>query len=487
MVDLLVIGAGIIGASTAWAAARAGASVAVVDRGGIAGATSSASSKLLHGGLRYLAMGDIGLVREAHAERRLNAQVVAPHLVWPLSFLVPVARDGPVALWKVRGGVWTYGALTRFADGRSGRIALEQARRRAPGLRTDGLRGVVLYHDHQTNDARLTVAALQAAAAHGAIVAPHVEVTALRVAGGRVSGAELVDRLSGAAMAVSAGAVVNATGPWVDQLRRMESPGAGTSVRLSKGAHLLLDGPEGWSAAVTTPLPGGRVSFAVPWEGMLLLGTTDEPFEGDPATVTAQDDDERQILAEAARSLAPELVAPGRVRSRFAGLRVLPVGAGSTAHVRRETVVSTGAGGMVSVAGGKLTTWRRIGLHAARAALGRPVPSTAEPVPGAAPLAEVERRIARDWPDLDPALRGRLARHHGLRALGVLERGREQPGLLERVHPDGPDIWAQAVEAVEREWAATPDDILRGRLSVAMRGLDDHDVRRRVSELLEGA
>ena len=184
-----MVGAGIIGASTAWAAARAGATVAVVDQGDIAGATSSASSKLLHGGLRYLAMGDVGLVREAHAERRVNAEVIAPHLVTPLDFVVPIRAGSPVPLWKVRGGVWLYGLLARFADGRNGSLPPADALRRVPGLRADGLDGTVLYHDHQTHDGRLTLSVLQAASALGAIVAPHVEVASLRVARGWVAGA----------------------------------------------------------------------------------------------------------------------------------------------------------------------------------------------------------------------------------------------------------------------------------------------------------
>ncbi|HEY0389465.1 MAG TPA: FAD-dependent oxidoreductase [Gaiellales bacterium] len=483
-----MIGGGAIGAATAWAAARAGATVAVVDRGDIAGATSSASSKLLHGGLRYLAMGDIGLVREAHHERRVNARIVAPHLVWPLPFLVPVGPDAPVPLWKVRAGVWLYGALARFADGRSGRVPVAEARRRAPGLRHERLNGAVLYHDHQTNDGRLTLAALQGAAAHGAVVAPHVEALALRMAGGRVRGADLIDRLSGATLAVTAGSVVNAAGPWVDEVRRLESPQAGTTVRLSKGAHVLLDAPDGWSAAVTTPLPGGRVSFAIPWEGMLLLGTTDEPYEGDPAAVIAGEEDERQILEEAGRSLASEVVAPGRVRSRFAGLRVLPVAGGATATARRETVLHTGPGGMVSVAGGKLTTWRAIGARAATAALtgtGARIPRDPHQVPGAAPAEQVERRIAAEWPELEPDIRRSLARHYGLGALPALEPARERPELLGRIHPRGPDIWALVVHAAQREWAATPDDVLRGRLTVALRGHGTAEVTATVARMLE--
>jgi glycerol-3-phosphate dehydrogenase len=482
--DVLVIGAGAVGAATAWYATLAGARVAVVDRGDIAGATSAASSKLMHGGLRYLAMGDVGLVREAHHERRIHARTVAPHLVRPLEFVVPVGPGSPTRLWQVRAGVFLYGALARFADGRNGRISPASARRRVPPLLTDGLSGTVLYHDHQTHDARLAISALRAAADGGAVVAPHAEVVSLRMQGGRIAGAEVADRLGGAAFAVAARAVVNAAGPWVDAVRRLEDPAAGTSVVLSKGAHVVLEGGDGWTAAVTTPLPGGRVSFAIPWEGMLLLGTTDEPFDGDPAAVAATDADVAQILAEAGRSLDGRALRPKLVRSRFAGVRVLPAGGSGTIRARRETVVGRGRGGMVSVAGGKLTTWRLIGARTARLVLGPRVPRRAVPLPGAAPLARVEQSLAETHPVLAEDVRAHLARHYGTRAAEVLAPADDDPRLLDRIHAGGPDIWAQVVYGRDREWAATADDVLRGRTTVALRGLDDAQVRAATDRIL---
>jgi glycerol-3-phosphate dehydrogenase len=487
--DMLVIGAGAIGAATAWYAALGGARVAIVDRGDVAGATSSASSKLMHGGLRYLAMGDIGLVREAHHERRIHARTVAPHLVRPLEFVVPVGPDSPTALWQVRAGVFLYGALARFADGRNGRISLASARGRVPPLLTDGLRGTVLYHDHQTHDARLAISALRAAAEAGAVVVNHAEVVALRTAGGAVSGADVADRLGGTTIAVDSRTVVNAAGPWVDDVRRLEDPGAGTSVLLSKGAHVVLAGGDGWTAAVTTPLPGGRVSFAIPWEGMLLLGTTDEPYDGSPAAVTATDADVAQILTEAGRSLDAGVLDPARVRSRFAGVRVLPANGASTIRARRETVVGRGPGGMVSVAGGKLTTWRRIGARTARLALeplGLRPPVRPAPLPGAAPLEAVKRALATSHPALPEDVRTNLALHYGIGAAEVLAPAAERPELLERIHDGGPDIWAQAVHGRDREWAATADDVLRGRTTVALRGLDDPVVREAAERMLAG-
>jgi glycerol-3-phosphate dehydrogenase len=487
-VDVLVIGAGVVGAATALAAAEAGATVAVVDRGDVAGETSGASSKLLHGGLRYLAMGDLGLVRQAHAERRLNAEVIAPHLVRPLDFIVPVRDGSPAPLWKVRAGIFLYGALSRFADGRSGRISVAEASRRVPDLAIAGLHGTVLYHDHQTNDARLTLLALQGAAARGAMVATHVEVVELLQADGRMRGAVLLDRLGGNSFTITARSVVNATGPWVDRLRRLESPSAGTTVTLSKGAHLVLEGGEHWTAAVTTPLPHGRVSFAIPWEGLLLLGTTDEPYDGDPADLRATDADQDQILAEAARSVDADAVSPARVRSRFAGIRVLPMSGASTVRRRRETVITKGPAGMVSVAGGKLTTWRLIGAKAARVALAElgsgAAVGTPTPLPGAAPIGSVDDEIAGAAPGLADDVRRHLGRQYGSRALDVVALGARDRSLLDRMHPDAPDIWAQVEHAREHEWAATADDILRRRTTLALRGLAGNGIAGRVERML---
>ncbi len=454
----------------------------MVDRGDVAGATSSASSKLVHGGLRYLELGDVKTVREAHSERRANAEVIAPHLVRPLRFLVPVTEQSPQPLWKVRAGVFVYATLSRFRDGHSGRIGLSRARQYVPDLSLEGVRGVVAYHDHQTNDARLTLAALQGAAAHGAIVATHCEVLELRKQRDRVVGAELRDRLTGTSLSVNATAVVNATGPWIDRLRALESPTAGTSVRLAKGAHLTLTGGAGWTAAVTTPLEDGRVSFAIPWEGMLLLGTTDEPYDGDPSDVRATDADARQILSEAGRSIVPEALSPDRIRSRFAGVRVLPLSPGDTSHAHRETVIRRGPGGMVSVAGGKLTTWRLIGARAAAAAL--PSIGTTQPpprpLPGSARLELAEQVLAQAHPRADPVVRRHLARHYGLFAAAVLDAGR-----WERIDPSGPDVWAQVRHAREHEWAATAEDIVHTRTTLAVRGLDTPAVREQITAELD--
>ena len=441
--DLLVAGGGIVGAGIAEAAAAHGLSVAVVDKGDFAGATSSASSKLVHGGLRYLRLGDVGLVREAHHERRVLMRVVAPHLVRRLPFLFPLYEDGPYRPWFVQTGIVLYSTLARAKL--NGLVELERARRMVPPLRGDGLRSCALYEDAWTNDARLTLANLRAAEERGAVVVNYAELVGVRPP-------EV--RADGRTFPVAARRVVNAAGPWVDRVRRLEDEHARPSMRLSKGAHILVDGGQDWSAALTIPHDKVRVSFAVPWEGMLLLGTTDSLFDGEPETVAVTDEDVEQVRSEAGVAV-DEL---GPVRAAFSGLRVLPGGDEATANAKRETVFSTGRSGMVSVAGGKLTTYRRIALDALDHLGVRGLSRRPRPLPGALGLD----RIA--WPvELDAATRAHLIHLYGSLAPEVLAPAADDPSLLEPLVPGRPDLRAQALYARAHEWAQTDEDVLRRR------------------------
>jgi len=444
--DLLVVGGGIVGAGIAEAASAHGLSVALVDKGDFGSATSSASSKLIHGGLRYLRLGDVGLVREAHHERRILMTVVAPHLVRRLPFLFPLYDEGPFRPWVVQTGIVLYSTIARARL--NGPIAVERARRMVPQLRAEGLRKCSLYADAWTNDGRLTLANVAAAADAGAAVVNYAEVVALR---GR-EGAEV--QADGRTISVRADRVVNAAGPWVDRVRRLEDPAARRSVRLSKGVHVLVDGGADWDAALTIPHDKVRVTFAVPWEGMLLLGTTDTLHDGEPETASVTNEDVEQVLAEA--SAAVEDIGP--VRASFWGLRVLPGGDGETANARRETVFSTGPSGMVSVAGGKLTTYRRIALDALDHLGVRGLSPRPRPLPGATGL---ERIV---WPDeLDRTTRNHLLHLYGSRAVDVLAPAADDPSLLEPLVAGRPDVRAQELYARTHEWALTDEDVLRRR------------------------
>jgi glycerol-3-phosphate dehydrogenase len=471
--DLLVIGGGIIGAGIANEASRAGLSVALVDRGDFGAATSSASSKLIHGGLRYLRLGDISLVREAHQERRALMKVIAPHLVRRLTFLLPLYRHGPYRRLTIQTGLWLYSTLARERLG--GLVRPETAARSVPALRRAELEGCGLYSDAWTHDSRLCLANVSAASEAGSTVLNYAEVVSLAAANGRIGEATVRDGLGHDEVTVRARAVVNATGPWIDRVRRLEDPAAAPSSRLSKGVHALLSLEQPWSAALIIPHDRVRVSFAVPWEGMLLLGTTDKLYEGDPEDVTATQEDVAQILAEAAVALDGSALRPEAVRSTFAGLRVLPGADGATASARRETVLLRGPNGMLTIAGGKLTTYRRIALDALgalRAELGLyRLDPAARPLPGAADLHDAAQRVARARPELEPTVRLHLAHLYGARAEHVVARAQEHPELLQRLHPDGPDIAAQVAYAREHEWACTEEDIFRRRTTLGLRGL----------------
>jgi glycerol-3-phosphate dehydrogenase len=452
--DLLVIGGGIIGAGIAEAASAHGLDVALVDRSDFASATSTASSKLIHGGLRYLQLGDVRLVREAHQERRALMNVVAPHLVERLPFVFPLYENGPHRPWFVRTGVLLYSALARAKL--NGRISEARALRLVPQLRTAGLHSSALYADALTNDGRLTITNIRAAADRGAVTLNYAEVTAVRAHGADV----LVD---GQTVKVQARSIVNATGPWLDRVRRLEDPDAAPSIRLSKGVHVIVDGGEDWVAAVTIPHDKVRVSFAIPWEGKLLLGTTDTLHVGEPEDAGVTEDDIRTILGEA--SVAVRDLGPAR--SSFFGLRVLPGGPGATVNARRETVYTKGVSGMLSVAGGKLTTYRRIALDALEQLGVKNLDRRPRPLPGAAGLASVQ------WPvELEPSTRRHLLHLYGSLAPEVLAPAVDDPALLESLVPGRPDIRAQERYAREREWARTDDDVLRRRTTGWLAGAD---------------
>ena len=472
--DLLVVGGGIIGAGVAELAARHGFAVALVERGDFASGTSSASSKLIHGGLRYLRMGHFGLVREALDEVRALSEVVAPHLVRPLRFVLPVYRGGPYRRIPIRGALWSYAGLTGSISQRGRMVAPSAAVKLVPALRRDGLRAAGVYADAQTDDARLTLANIRGAADAGAVVLNQAEVVGLG------SGPVAEVRVDGSVIDVPARAIVNATGAWIDRVRRLEDPAAGVSVTLSKGSHLVLERRDTWSAAVTMPVDAARVVFAVPWAGALLLGTTDAPFDGDLDDVLPTETEERQILDEIGRSL--DLPADG-VRARFAGVRVLPVGAADTLRAPRETTLARGRLGMLSVAGGKLTTYRRIALavlHALRPDLElHRIDRRPRPLPGATDPEVAADALARRHPDLPAQLAERLARTYGTLAEEVLDAG-----PLEPLAEDVPETEAEVLYAREREWATSAEDVLRRRTTLTLTGRASPAVRGRVEELL---
>src|SRR5438105_4758412 len=384
-VDVLVVGGGITGAGIARDAALRGFRTAVVDKGDFASGTSSHSSRLIHGGLRYLEQYEFHLVREASQERRVLL-TVAPHLVHPLPFVLPSYRGARVPAWRLRAGLWLYDLLAGFRNvglhrwlGRKATLRLE------PGLRDKDLKGAALYFDAQTDDARLTLATMRAAAHAGALVASHADVTALLKPDGRIRGAAVRDVLSGQDYSVRALVVVNATGPWADELRRLEDPEAEPMLRLTKGAHVAVPRNRmGHVRAMTLTSPlDGRVMFVLPWGDLSYIGTTDTDEAGPPDDVRATGADAVYLLRSVNALFPDARLAPRDVVATWAGLRPLlaPEREVSASQVSREHRVVEASSGLITIAGGKLTTYRVMGRDVAdrvarrlHALDGRPLP-----------------------------------------------------------------------------------------------------------------
>ena len=298
--DLLVIGGGINGAAVARDAAMRGISVALVERGDFACGTSSRSSKLIHGGIRYLEQGDLALVLEACRERDLLRTRLAPHVVRAQRFVMPVYAGEALPIWQLRAGLVLYDALAGFRNVNNHRmLSVHEVRAHEPALLTDGLRGAALYYDCWTDDARLTIETVCTARSGGATVLNYCEVVALeKDSTGRLATARVHDHLGDRSARVRARWILNVTGPWLDRIRRLDDAGAPPRLKLTKGVHVVFDrAAVGNRDAIVIRSPeDNRVMFAIPWQDRTLVGTTDTTYSGDPARVVADRDDVDYIL-----------------------------------------------------------------------------------------------------------------------------------------------------------------------------------------------
>jgi glycerol-3-phosphate dehydrogenase len=450
--DLVVIGGGATGAGVAVDAAARGYDVLLLERGDFGVGTSSRSTKLVHGGVRYLRQGRVGLVLEALRERgRLRAN--APHLVRDLAFVLPCYRRRDVAVYGL--GLKAYDLLAgRGGFGRSVLVSSAEVRRQLPTVRAEGLRGGVVYHDGQFDDARLLLDLILTAADRGAVALNYAPVTGLvRAPAGAVAGVAARDAETGAEFRALARVVVNAAGPFCDEVRRMADPAARPLVAASQGSHVVLDRSflPGDSALLIPNTPDGRVLFAIPWHGHTLVGTTDVPVPAAPAEPRPSADEIDFILETAGRYLERQ---PRRedVLSAWAGIRPLVTGGGSTASLSRDHTTREECPGLLTVTGGKWTTYRNMAEEvvdraAAMAALPkRPCPTRELPLHGHA-------EAAADDP---------LALY-GSDAAAVRAIAETDPVLVAPLHPALPYLAAEVVWAVRSEMARTVADVLARR------------------------
>jgi glycerol-3-phosphate dehydrogenase len=466
--DVLIVGGGITGTGVALDAALRGFRVALIDKGDFASGTSSASSKLVHGGLRYLEHGRLRLVYEALHERSRLLEA-SPHLVQPLRFFLPFYEKARVPSWKWRLGLTLYDILAGRGNlQRSRPLSAQQLLREAPGLCRDGLQGGATYYDAQMDDARLCLEVVSTASRAGARVANYVEALAFEKQEGRLIGARVADLIGGSEFTIRTRQILNAAGPWTDSVRRLAGDETGPKLCPTKGVHILAPGRHLPGAFLLLHPVDGRVFFVIPWLGKTLIGTTDTLYDQSPDSLTVKPDEIRYLLDGHNRYFR-DVLEPADVLGSFAGLRPLIRNRpGAPAALSRESRVFISTSGLMTVAGGKYTTFRHMAediTDELSARLGKKRSCRTRDL-------RLDCTPGRPWPDFANEsaaalqkrykLAERNARHlverYGRNADKVAQSVSAEPALAEPIVAGEPDIRAELPYQRAHEMALFPSD-----------------------------
>ena len=466
--DLLICGGGIYGAWTAYDAALRGLKVAIVEQADWAGATSSASSKLIHGGLRYLESYDFKLVKKALTERQMLLHT-APHRVWPLRFGVPVYADSRISRLQLKLGLMLYDFLAatplrKMAHHYFSRQAFSQ---RFSLLDTTGLKGGFTYSDAQTDDARLVLELISGAVEAGAVCVNYCQLQSLTENNGRVTGAQVQDKLSGATIAVQAKQIVYAAGQWMAAEKESSK-----WCRVTKGVHLILPASLQGEALLLTAKSDGRVFFIIPWYGLTVLGTTDTDYSGDMNRVVVEEKDVTYLL-DAANHYLKTAWTQADVVGRYAGLRVMKRSDKSApSSVSRDWELKTAANGVHYSIGGKITSAREdaavivdticteLGLATACATRGRLFPWAPQDYANWSAMLQLQATLL----GMDEESAHWLIRRHGKNTPEVLKLIASNPTLAERIALTVPLTLADLRYCAQHEMVVHLDDLLRRRM-----------------------
>ena len=475
--DMVVIGGGATGIGVAVDAASRGYSTLLLEQSDFGKGTSSRSTKLVHGGVRYLQQGNVSLVMEALKERGIMRDN-APHLVSDLRFIVPNYTWWEAPFYGI--GMKVYDMLAgKYGFGPSVLMSKEKTLEHIPTLKTEGLLGGVQYYDGQFDDARFLVNLAQTAAEQGAVLVNYAKVTSLeKNSDGFISGLNFVDEESGESHQVKAKAVINATGPFTDSVRRMDDPGAEEMISPSQGVHLVLDKSflPNDTAIMVPHTSDGRVMFAIPWHHHVVVGTTDMPIPESTLEPRPMEEEIDFILETAAGYLERE---PTRadVLSAFAGIRPLvkASGDGNTAALSRDHTIHIGPSGLVTVCGGKWTTYRNMAEDCV---------NHAETVAALDEGPCITKKLNIHGHHSNPEQLGDLA-VYGSDAREILELAKLNPGWSEPLHESLPIIGAEVVWAARHEMARTVEDCLSRRTrALLLNAAASIEMAPRVAELL---
>jgi glycerol-3-phosphate dehydrogenase len=469
--DLLIVGGGITGVGIARDAAMRGLRTALIEKGDFGIGTSSRSTRLIHGGIRYLEHGEFRLVFDACGERRVMRQI-APRMARPLPFLYPIYRGQRPAPWKLRTGMFLYDALSLFRNVQNHRwLDPDEVKQREPLVAGRGLISAGRYYDVQVNDARLTLVTAKAAHIHGAVMANYARAVGLMKAKGRAVGAHVRGEISGREISVRARVVVNATGIWTDDVIALDKIRQDRMIRPTKGVHLLIPQARLRSQhAIIFSVPrDGRHIFLIPWGDFTLIGTTDTDYQGDLDDPAATEEDVDYLLEAVQQTFPGAQIGHDDVVSTFAGLRPLVAAPGKPSALSREHVIVESQSGLITIAGGKLTTHRLMARQVTDRVQARLAEKfgvhlhsecrTKEPLEG----AQTDRGCASN---VDAAVREHLVDAYGRDATWVLAYAEENPSLGERIVPELAYLMAEPLYAVQHEMALTLCDVLIRRTHV---------------------
>ena len=495
--DLVIIGGGIVGSGAARDAAMRGLSVCLIEQRDLAFGTSSRSSKLVHGGLRYLEMGEFSLVFEAVSERRVLMEI-APHLVQPLGFVFPVYNGSRHGVFTINLGMWIYDGLSLFRSPKIHRnLSPAEAAAEEPSLRSADLQGAPLYYDCSTDDARLTLENAIDAQRHGATVLTWTKVIAIhRDAAGKAVGVRVLDQISGEERDIGARSLLNATGPWTDQTRKMVGADK-PLLRPTRGVHIVIDAARLAlrNAVVCYHPTDRRILFAIPWQDRVYIGTTDTDDNADPAEVRASAADVRYLIDAGNHYFPNAKLDTADVLSTWAGLRpLIDAGQGGTASsVSREHEILVDPSGMITIAGGKLTTYRKMAGELVDRAVAllrltgekermkglKDAHTARHPLPGAVgwpeddDRARVEKAIQDAFPaEIDAETARLLCNTYGMRGVDVARRMAADQSAAARLVSSRPERMAQIDFAVEQELARRLSDVMIRRTQLYFRDPD---------------
>lgn len=484
--DVLVIGGGINGAAIAHMAALNGMKTALIEKGDFASGTSSKSTKLIHGGLRYLEHFEFGLVKESLHERAIQLKS-APHLVKPLEFIIPVYKDDLRPFWMMRLGVRLYDILSgKHHIGKHQPIRREEIVDHIPEINKEGLLGGLIYYDAQMDDARLCLENVLSAKEKGAHVANYTEAKSFIQEHGKTVGVIAQDILGQKILDIRAKKVICATGPWTNNFKNRENSRSPHKIRTTKGVHLVYNERFSEKALLLTTKNDRRIFFVIPWHGHSLIGTTDTDYQGDPDLVKVEEEDIAYLMENLKRFFPKASFDRSKIITTFAGLRPLVYSEGNPSAVSRRDLIEESYSGIIYVMGGKYTTYRQIAENVVKKVLKKDPVETKHhfAVYGSGDIAEEAHHVGRDK-NVDAKIVQHLMNFYGTKYKDVLPLLEDHPALKEPICSCTQHIKAQILYALENEMAQTEEDVIERRLGLQWQRCQTQQCRKVIKDIVQ--